>query len=92
MSSNKKVISDEDLDDRMTDETRQYVKRFLENNDPRAMLYTDVNLIRSKRDSKARETNEKLKLENLDQKEFLVDSSFDDYKIPVTAYIPKKLI
>ncbi len=84
-------IQADDLDQRMTDETKKFVTSYLSYIDPKLLMTTDVNVVRMIKGANAELINNQLKFEKLqDEKEYFADSLFDDFKIPLTAYVPKE--
>lgn len=83
------IVTESDLDPRMSDETKAFVTNFLKMNDPRGILKNDVSVVRNTRNERSALMNKALNTENLELKEFSVNNINDNFEIPVTAYIPK---
>ena len=81
-------MSDADLDHRMTEETKTFIKKFLQTTDPTAITRLPLEVVRETRNNNAKLFNEKLNLPDLVEKEYFIENIKDGYQIPITAYIP----
>ena len=76
------------LDERMTEETKNFVTNFLNNGRPTDILAKDINEVRQERIKAAKKINETISFDNLEVTEFEIDSKYDSFKIPITSYKP----
>lgn len=79
------------FDPRMTEESKKFIGKFSKLMDRK--LYKQLNLdeIRNLINTSTFILNEKLKVENVIEKEYFVQNLDDNYDIPVTAYIPNNV-
>ena len=76
------------LDERMTEETKNFVTNSLNNGRPTDILAKDIDEVRQERIKAAKKINETISFDNLEVTEFEIDSKFDSFKIPITSYKP----
>ena len=79
------------LDERMTEETKNFVKMTLLSKKVGEFINIEPAVTRQKQLNAAIKANQIIKLENIKITEFTVKSKFDDYQIPVTCYLPEKV-
>lgn len=80
-----------ELDDRMTEESKNQVTRILSIMKPAHAVNLDVNLNRKMRNENATKVNGSLTFNTLDITEFVVKNSEDDYEVLVSCYKPKNI-
>ena len=83
-----KEVTAADLDDRMSEETKTFVTRFLQTTDPRAITKLPLSVVRETRNNNARLMNAQLNIPDLVEKEFFIKNDKDGFEVPATAYIP----
>jgi hypothetical protein len=81
-------MSDFDLDERMTDETRFMVINSLKVMRPSQLINIDINMSRQFRVQNAQKANESLSFNGINVTEFTVKNKDDNYEILVTCYKP----
>ena len=77
-----------ELDSRMTNETKVFVENSLRIVRPNAVPKLDINMGREARETAANKILESVKFENLQVRKFTVRNKNDNYEIPVQALIP----
>jgi acetyl esterase len=90
MAANKDI--EIKFDDRMSSESKSFVLSYLKSMRPKDLINADLNTIRENRNKMANIVNKSLKFENLSIKEFFVNNTDDEYKVPVSVYIPNDVI
>lgn len=89
MSNNPDSIIE--LDDRMTEESRNLVQAILKVMKPADSIKVDITLNRKNREANSIKNNAHLKFDDLEITEFTVKNTQDGYDIPVSLYKPKML-
>ena len=82
-------MSNFDLDDRMTDETKAFVTNVLKSMRPADSVHVDVNLSRKFRIANALRVNGGLTFADVIVQNFKVINQEDAHEIPIVAFIPK---
>lgn len=77
-----------ELDDRMTDETRNYVINFFKISKPTDLLKADLRLIRKIKDDASLALSQIHKFDDLNISEITVKNKYDNHEILVTKYVP----
>lgn len=81
---------DIDLDDRMTQETKDFVRQWLSQTRPSDLIQLPVDVIRNSRDQEEKELIRSLKFDNLDSpEEIFIKNPNDGYEIPVSVFKPR---
>ena len=78
-----------ELDDRMSDETKKFVKNFLAQTKPTDVIKLDPQVATKLKEDQAEKLFFYFKMDHLDIEEMHVKSLTDDYQIPITKYTPK---
>ncbi len=82
------MIDENQLDSRMTPESRNLISAILQSMKPADAINLDINFNRQMRETNATKTNQVLKFPNLTITEFTVKNPNDNHQVPVSCYKP----